>query len=328
MADRSAIEWTDATWNPIRARGALGRHYCLKISPGCEHCYASTMTRRLGGFGYREETSASRAGARGLVDEGRIHLDETVLIQPLRWRKPRRVFVCSMTDLFGEWVPDEWILEIWLAMLTASHHTFQVLTKRPGRMADWLSRLPQLSPGFGPETWPLPNVWLGTSIESDAYAWRAKELSKIPAAVRFVSAEPLLGPLPSVFHAYHWARGAVSDHYRPPLDWLIVGGESGGPPERRLVDRCTWRVDGIYRHGVPRGYPEHCPDDCAGTGWAPKPKALDWVRDLRDRALRAGVAFHFKQWGGPSHGSGGRFLDGRTWDEFPQPEPERAEVMA
>lgn len=295
MADKSAIEWTDATWNPIR--GTAGRHVCQRVSPGCDNCYAATMTRRFGGPDYAMP-------GQPLNDEPR--LDDRVLIEPLRWQRPRRVFVCSMTDLFGEWVPDEWILEIWLTMLMAKEHTFQVLTKRPKRMAEWLARIQQPIPGhktFADELWPLANVWLGVSIELNSYAWRAKVLSEIPAAIRFVSAEPLLGPLPSLDLA--------------GIDWLIVGGESGGPPERRLVEHCPCRGElYVSHHGHDYSHRAECPWACNATGWRPRP---EWVRPLRDRAnAAAGVAFFFKQWGGPTPKAGGRLLDGREWSEYPR----------
>src|SRR5436190_2210083 len=109
MSDRSAIEWTDATWNPIRAHGELGRHFCLELSPGCANCYASRMTRRLGGQEYSEENSATIARAEELVRAGQIYLDPRALELPAKWREPRRIFVGSMTDIAGEWVPDEWL---------------------------------------------------------------------------------------------------------------------------------------------------------------------------------------------------------------------------
>ncbi len=269
MSDRSAIEWTDATWNPIRARGELGRHFCLKISDGCTNCYASSFTRRLGGRPYDAANSLSIAGAAEAVRRRDIYLDEQALTLPLKWKRPRRIFVASMTDLFGEWVPTGWLERIFDVMTSYNEHghTFQVLTKRPARMRTFLTNYPRW------QTAPRSRdtIWLGVTVESDAYAWRAKMLAEIPAAVRFVSAEPLLGPLPSL----HLDR----------IDWLIVGGESGGPLERRLVRSSE--------------------------------QSLSWVRDLRDRAQAAGVAFLFKQWGGPTPKASGRLLDGRDWLEFP-----------
>lgn len=253
MADHSAIEWTDATWNPIRGV-APNRWMCAKLSPGCDNCYASTMNHRWGGDSYAPD-------GRGTPN---VSLDTKALSQPLTWRKPRRVFVCSMTDLFGDWVPTLWIEQIFRVMASAPQHQFQVLTKRPGYMAGVVPIVYDRIWGWT-EHAPLPNVWLGTSIELDRYAWRASYLRNAPAAVRFVSAEPLLGPLPSLDLT--------------GIDWLITGGESGA--RHRWCDR-------------------------------------DWVRDLRDRCQASGTAFFHKQWGGRTHSEGGRLLDGRTWDEFPE----------
>jgi protein gp37 len=172
---------------------------CRKISPGCDNCYASSMNYRFGGQEYKFE------GAR----VGEVRLDEKALQTPLTWKEPRRVFVCSMTDLFGEWVPDAWIERMFAVMHLASQHQFQVLTKRPSRMREYLARIPMHPTSDA----PLPNVWLGTSIELDRFTWRANVLRECPAAVRFVSAEPLLGPLPSLDLT--------------GISWLIAGGESG-----------------------------------------------------------------------------------------------------
>ena len=216
MSDKTPIEWTDATWNPIRAKGDLGRWYCQKISPGCDHCYASRLNKRFGGKAYAPVELGALTAARQAVADGDIYLDEKTLAQPVHWKRPRRVFVCSMTDLFGEWVSDDWLLNVWLSMAVAGQHTFQVLTKRPSRMKHFLDRIQNLPGGhqtFADSFWPLPNVWLGVSVESDAYTWRAKALAEIPAAVRFVSAEPLLGPLPGLDLS--------------SISWLIAGSESG-----------------------------------------------------------------------------------------------------
>lgn len=219
MGDASTIEWTDATWNPT-----VG---CAHVSPGCDGCYAA---REAFGRLSHLPTYAGLAERRS-PDElprftGEVRLLPERLEQPLRWRKPRRVFVDSMSDLFHPDVPLEFIDKVFDTMERASQHTYQVLTKRPGRMAyatEWLYR-------GGTE--PLPNVWLGTSIESNRFTWRAEYLSAAHAAVRFVSAEPLLGPLPSLDLA--------------GIDWLIVGCESGPRARpmnldwaRELRDRCA-----------------------------------------------------------------------------------------
>jgi protein gp37 len=251
----SNIEWTDATWNPVTG--------CSKVSPGCANCYAETLalTRLAGRPGYPGLPWTPENAAANVV----LHPDRLDL--PLRWRKPRRVFVNSMSDLFHERVPDNFIRDVFLTMAMAREHTFQILTKRPERMRDLLACnfTPGWAPGlFADDLWPLPNVWLGTSIENDRFVGRADALRETPAAVRFISAEPLLGPLPSLDLT--------------GIDWLIVGGESG--QHSRKMD------------------PE-------------------WVRDLRDRASAANVAFFFKQWGGRTPKVGGRLLDERTWDEYP-----------
>jgi protein gp37 len=210
MSDTTAIEWTDATWNPVTG--------CSKVSPGCAHCYAETLalTRLAGKPGYPGLPWTPENAAANVV----LHPDRLDL--PLRWRKPRRVFVNSMSDLFHEQVPEEFIHRVWVVMESAPSHTFQVLTKRPERMRDILTGC--LSDRV------LPNVWLGTSIENDRYVGRADALRETPAAVRFISAEPLLGPLPSLDLT--------------GIDWLIVGGESG--PGARPMDP-DWVRDLVER---------------------------------------------------------------------------------
>lgn len=252
MSDHSGIEWTDATWNPTTG--------CTQISPGCDHCYARTLSFRHWGRQYPPNPD----GSPRRFEDVRLHPER--LMHPLSWRQPRRIFVDSMSDLFHDDVPLAFIERVWRVMASASKHTFQVLTKRPQRMHALVPVIYDHIYG-DVEHAPLPNVWLGVSVELDRYAWRANHyLAQTPAAVRFVSAEPLLGPLPSLDVAR--------------LDWVITGGESG-PGYRRLD--------------------------------------LDWVRDLRDRCQAAGVAFFHKQQGGPTPKSGGRFLDGRTWDQNPTP---------
>lgn len=235
MADRSAIEWTEATWNPVSG--------CDKVSPGCAHCYAQTFAERF----------------RGVPDHPYeqgfdLRVWENRLDHPLRWKRPRRIFVNSMSDLFHERIPFDFVARVFQVMAVAEQHTFQILTKRHER----LSALAPLLP------WP-PNVWMGVSIENRRFVHRTDYLREVPAAVRFVSAEPLLGRLEHL------------DLDR--IDWVIAGGESG---------------------------PRH------------RPVCVDWVRDLRDQCVEAEVAFFFKQWGGRRPKSGGRELDGRTWDEMPR----------
>jgi len=264
MGDKSGIEWTDATWNPTTG--------CDQVSPGCDNCYALSLAGRLKAMGSSAYQNDGDPRTSGPGFKLTLHPDR--LDQPLRWQKPRRIFVNSMSDLFHPEVPGDFIAEVFAVMALADQHQFQVLTKRPQFMARRLSndafiddvdsaRLRRNPWRIMPD-WPRPNVWLGTSIESDRYTFRANHLRETPAAVRFLSLEPLLGPLPSL--------------NLDGIGWVIVGGESG--PNHRPID------------------PE-------------------WVRDIRDRCLDAGVPFFFKQWGGRTPKAGGRELDGRTWDEMP-----------
>lgn len=310
MADRSAIEWTDASWTPIRARnlatGKVGWH-CVHKSDGCRNCYAEGINRRLGtGLAFKKQVEP----------QVEVFLDETMLTQPLRWRRPRMIFVCSMTDLFADFVTDAMIDRVFAAMALAPQHTFQVLTKRPDRMREYLGRMESgvsnipstflriaaaigelgedITPNKLRAKWPLPNVWLGTSAERQQEAdERIPDLLATPAAVRFLSAEPLLGPIdlhPNLLgfpaghpaacacgHGHGFTRcpnyGQVSSICHKPrcpcpgfrkargadgLHWVIAGGESG-----------------------PGARPMH----------------PDWARQLRDQCAAAGVPFFFKQWG-------------------------------
>ena len=183
MADRSRIEWTDATWNPVTG--------CTKVSPGCKHCYAERMAGRLQAMGAQKYQAGFR-----------VTLHPGALTAPLAWRAPRRVFVNSMSDLFHQDVPDSFIQQVFGVMAQAPRHTFQVLTKRPERAEAMQATL----------VWPT-NVWLGVSIETEDWLDRADRLRRISPARRFLSLEPLLGPLPSLT--------------LDGIDWVIVGGESG-----------------------------------------------------------------------------------------------------
>lgn len=183
MASQSAIEWTEATWNPITG--------CDKISPGCKHCYAERMAKRLQLMGQ----SNYRNGFELTLQPQAIEL-------PLRWKKPQTIFVNSMSDLFHKDVPSSFILQIFDVMKRASWHRFQILTKRSDRLAELSKELP----------WS-PNVWMGVSVESADYAFRIDDLRKSGALIRFLSLEPLLGPL----------HNLMLDE----IDWVIVGGESG-----------------------------------------------------------------------------------------------------
>jgi protein gp37 len=340
MADKSPIEWLrgadglqGATWNPITG--------CSVISAGCKHCYAMKLA------GGRLQHHPSRAGltidtAAGPVWNGQVRLNEAWLDQPLRWTRGRMIFVCAHGDLFHEAVPDEWIAAVFGVMAAAPRHTFLVLTKRPERMLRWFAwrdaqiRARDLSwepwriceeeasemvndlPAIGCQSaWPLRNVWLGVSAEHQAAAdERIPLLLKAPAAVRWISAEPLLGPVDLRFHIYSEPTGRTRTNAgkrqielaRPSdggLHWVVAGGESG-----------------------------------VGA----RPMHPDWPRSLRDQCAAAGVPFFFKQWGGwlpsntqdqplyrgehrhlggPWHAykvgkaAAGRVLDGVTHDGYP-----------
>jgi protein gp37 len=208
MADTS-IEWTDMTWNPVAG--------CTVLSPGCTNCYAMRMAARLDAMGVAKYGGLTRRSGGRAKWTGTVRLDRASLGIPLRWKKPRMVFVNSMSDLFHERVPDAFVGQVWDVMAKASKHTFQILTKRPDRMAHLTKVLPLLE-----------NVWLGTSIESGDYLGRLDELRKVRAQVRFISFEPLLGSV---------GRADLSG-----IHWAIVGGESG--PKARPMAR-LW-VDEIH----------------------------------------------------------------------------------
>lgn len=234
MAVGSKIEWTDATWNPVTG--------CNKISPGCKLCYAERLAKRLKATGMAKYRN-------GFV----ATMHPEALDIPLRWRKPRIIFVNSMSDLFHDRVSDDFVRDVFNVMEKADWHRYQVLTKRPERAAALSAELP----------WPS-QIWLGVSVESNHYLHRVDQLRECGATTKFLSLEPLLGPLP--------------DLNLNGIDGVIVGGESG--PGAR-------------------------------------PMEAEWARDIRDQCIKAGVPFHFKQWGGVFKKRNGRELDGRTWDEWP-----------
>lgn len=256
----SKIEWTDETWNPIRARnratGGVG-HYCAKVSAGCQGCYAEGMQKRLFNNPIRYA-----AQDRDRVD---IFLDEAALLKPLAWKKPRVVFPCSMTDIFGEWVTDAMLLMIFAIMESTPRHSYKILTKRPERMqafmrnaGPWVRKVGidcLISKGYQPgSNWPPPNVQLGVSAEDQESAdARIPLLLATPAAKRIVSLEPLLGPV----DLHSMSPDFLLSH-KVSLDQVIAGGESG-----------------------PKARPSH----------------PDWFRSLRDQCLAAKVPFFFKQWG-------------------------------
>lgn len=296
MADKTGIEWTDATWNPIRG--------CTRVSEGCRNCYAEIVAARFSGPGQAYHGLATRSPARWTGD---IVVVERLLDQPLRWRRPRKVFANSMSDLFHEKLARVDVARIWAHMVAAHWHTFQVLTKRPDRAYellndndfiyevetflneidgttaqslnlfdptarrhdDWRAAVPD--PG---ETWPIPNIWLGVSVENQATAdERIPYLLETPAALRFLSCEPLLGgvdlnrirvdPLGIALNAltglHETADGGIVVRTRKPwINWVIAGGESG-----------------------PHARPMH----------------PEWARTLRRQCAIRGVPFFFKQWG-------------------------------
>ncbi len=207
MADTS-IEWTDSTWNPVAG--------CTVITAGCTNCYAMRMAARLDAMGVKKYKGLTRKSGGRYVWTGRIRLDTDALTVPLSWKKPRKIFVNSMSDLFHEDVPSHFVARVWSVMSETPRHTYQILTKRPDRMRSVIKK-EKLS--------TLSNVWLGASVESAAVLHRLNDLRKTPATVRFVSFEPLLG--------------SVANADLAEIHWAIVGGESGPrarPMEEKWVE--------------------------------------------------------------------------------------------
>lgn len=244
MALNSRIEWTEATWNPVTG--------CDRISEGCDHCYALALAKRLKAMGaskYQNDGNPITSGPGFAVT---VH--PKALEVPYKWRTPRTVFVNSMSDLFHARVPLSFIKQVFDVMADTPQHTYQILTKRSARLA-------KLAHEFN---WPS-NVWMGVSVENDRQLDRIDHLRRVPAAVRFLSCEPLIGPLP--------------DMNLDGIGWVIAGGESG---------------------------PDHRPMD------------PEWVAEIRDQCVVAGVPFFFKQWGGRTPKANGRTLEGRLWDDMPE----------
>jgi protein gp37 len=212
MAETS-IEWTDATWNPVAG--------CAVISPGCTNCYAMRMAARLSAMGMEKYRGLTRKSGKRAVWTGKVRLDRAALEIPTGWKKPRRIFVNSMSDLFHDAVPAEFVAAVWRTMQATRRHTYQILTKRPDRMAELTASLPV-----------LPNVWLGTSVENVDYIGRIDELRQVNAVVRFVSFEPLLGSV------------AAAD--LTGIQWAIVGGESG-PRARPMSERWVEEIETACR---------------------------------------------------------------------------------
>lgn len=281
----SKIEWTDKTWNPITG--------CTPISEGCQNCYAARMAKRLSGrYGYPADEP---------FRPGVLHEDK--LKDPFKWRKPQKVFVCSMGDIMHEQVSWRDVVTVFDVIKANPQHIFMILTKRPEGLAYFRLN----GPLVGSE--PLPNLWLGVTAENQRTAdERIPILLQIPAAVRFVSVEPMLGPVDIAY----WLNGApeqyAPDRWQqtyPPLDWVIVGGE---------------------------------------TGPGARPMHPEWVRSLRDQCVNARVPFFFKQWGEwttvypqqlsmanrymkykhdttfyqVGKNEAGRLLDGQEWNQYPE----------
>lgn len=248
MADKTHIEWTDATWNPLRG--------CSRKSEGCRFCYAEGVAARFSGPGLPYEGLAHRVGGEARWTGKVVMAPDDVLTQPLRWKRPRRIFVNSMSDLFHENVPDAWIDQIFAVMALAPQHTFQVLTKRADRMRDYVAkaegtvrhaarvnRLRNAKLG-NPDawiTWPMPNVWLGVSIEDQKTAdERVPALLATPASVRFISAEPLLGPInlqryPTA--AAEWSPDEIEN------DWAAFSWPDWVPEEYQKQIESFWRLE-------------------------------------------------------------------------------------
>lgn len=265
MGDNSKIEMTDASWNPIRG--------CSMVSDGCANCYAMRQAHRLEPY-----KGLTRQTEHGPVWTGEVRLVPKLLDQPLRWKCPRRIFVNSMSDLFHESVPDEFIMAIVGTMVVSPSHIFQILTKRPARMRDFFRRLKSMEHpakhcvsemirlnvaaricDADYRHWPMPTLWLGVSVEDQKTAdERVPLLCQTPAAIRWISAEPLLGPIDLCKSLAIVLEKEGFWECRKPIDWVVLGGESG-----------------------PRARPMH----------------PDWARSIRDQCRTAGVPFFFKQWG-------------------------------
>ncbi|HYD14428.1 MAG TPA: DUF5131 family protein [Allosphingosinicella sp.] len=215
MAENSPIEWTDATWNPVAG--------CSIASAGCTNCYAMRMAARLDAMGVEKYRALTRKSAGRAKWTGKVRCDDKALDVPHRWRKARKVFVNSMSDLFHPEVPEEFIRRVWQVMKDTPRHDYQLLTKRPDRMRQVLSK-----PGFE----VLPNAWLGTSVENSEVARRIDELRHTPAAIRFISFEPLIGP--------------ISEANLAGIAWAIVGGESG-PGARPIKEEWVWAIQRLCR---------------------------------------------------------------------------------
>jgi protein gp37 len=244
MADNSAIQWTNSTWNVITG--------CDKVSPGCKNCYAERLATRLQKMGVEKYSNGF---------ELKIHRD--VMHYPFKLKKPKMIFVNSMSDLFHEKLSFNFIKKIFDIMEKANWHKYQILTKRSKRLEE-----------FGKYYGKFPdNVWIGVSVENELYKKRIEDLKTINAKIHFLSLEPLLGPLGNM---------DLDD-----IEWVIAGGESG--PNFR---------------------------ECK----------IEWLREIRDQCVMQHVSFFFKQWGGLTPKSGGRTLDNKIWNEFPNETESKLEI--
>lgn len=310
MADNSKIEWTEASWNPIRARnvktGAVGWH-CVHASTGCVNCYAERFNLKLG------TRLPYKPGH--LPRDVEVFLDAKTLTQPLRWRRGRKIFPCSMTDLFADFVPDDWVDQMVAVMGLSSFHEFQLLTKRSHRMAqywnderarDRVEKIVQTMalPGgsyrgetlFKTISWPPKNIWVGVSVEDQASAdERLPELAKIDAYVKWISLEPLIGPVDIGF---------------APVQWLVIGGESGDrarPCNPNWVRRLIKRGDEIEARVFFKQWGE----------WMPRKAALKTVEITRDMVVHRFPDNEEMIRVGKTRA--GRVIDGALWDQYPQP---------
>jgi protein gp37 len=241
MALGSQIEWTEATWNPTTG--------CTKISPGCKNCYAEKLSKRLNAMGVKK-----------YKNNFKFTEQPQDLELPLTWKKPKKIFVNSMSDLFHEDARMEYIGRCFNIMLKGNHHSYQVLTKRPQTMAEFSDLFENY---FGDKI--PPHIWMGTSIENEDHVWRIDALKQVKCNTRFLSIEPLLGPM---------GKMNLTD-----IDWVIIGGESG----------INFR-----------------------------PVMKEWIVDIIKQCKKQKVAVFFKQWGGFRPKTGGRLIDGKTYDQYPE----------
>jgi len=337
MADKTGIEWTDATWSPTRG--------CSRVSAGCMNCYAESVANRFSGTGLPYEGLIAKGGQWN----GQIKLVPEKLDEPLRWKKPRKIFVCSTSDLFHENVPDYFIDKVFAVMGMAHQHTFQILTKRPERMQKYIQKRTSASPvlvsgavpelmvyhPFGDGCYPR-NVWLGVSVEDQKTAdERIPLLLQTPAAVRWISAEPLLGAIDLTRSWLRMPGGGESltnylqrgvelldDGHEinyPALDWVVVGGESGNNARPMHPDWARSLRDQCKAAGVPFLFKQNgeylsaCQDECDTGG-----PERDWIWSDGQKyqysdGQRGGVALMRRV----GKKAAGRLLDGVLHDEYP-----------